>query len=128
MTIRRNSFQLTFLCSVWLIPEAPVVNTSTAWTLAEAAAGRHAEGDQQGARNHPERHAERAVDELRREADQDEGQQVGEGEGADVQRTKLPAGRDDPVPSTPIALRRSGANAGRPDWLRCALTAAVRKS
>ena len=39
MTIRRNSFQFTFLCRVWLIPEAPVVNTSTAWTLAEAAAG-----------------------------------------------------------------------------------------
>ena len=39
MTIRRNSRQFTFLCSVWLIPEAPVVKTSTAWTLAEAAAG-----------------------------------------------------------------------------------------
>ena len=92
MTIRRNSFQFTFLCRVWLIPEAPVVNTSTAWTLAEAAAGLTPMRDQQGARNHPERHAERAVDELRREADQDEGQQIGEGDGADVQRTNAPRG------------------------------------
>ena len=38
--------------------------------------GRHAHhGDEQGVADHPERHAERAVDELRGEADQDEGQQ-----------------------------------------------------
>ena len=43
--------------------------------------GRHAHADQQGARNLPEGHAERAIDQLRGKADQDErdqGRRVGE--------------------------------------------------
>ena len=35
-----------------------------------------AEADQQGVGDNPERHAERAVDDLRAEADRDEGQEV----------------------------------------------------
>jgi len=38
---------------------------------------RHAHADQQSARNLPERHAERAVDQLGGKADQDEGQEEG---------------------------------------------------
>ena len=37
---------------------------------------RDAEADQQGVREHPECHAERPVDDLRAEADRDEGQEV----------------------------------------------------
>ena len=39
MAIRENSFQSTFLCNTWLIPDAPVVKVSTKCTLADARAG-----------------------------------------------------------------------------------------
>ena len=69
-------------------------------------------------RNHPERHAERAVDQLRREADQDEGQDVGEADGGQIEQTRLPARRDKVVRFRSIEMRRAGANVCWPEWLR----------
>ncbi len=36
---RKNSFQFTFLCSTWLMPETPVVKHSARCTPADAVAG-----------------------------------------------------------------------------------------
>ena len=75
MTSRRNSRQSTLRCKTWLTPDAAVVKVSTACTLAEASAGGTPRNTyQQCAVDDPERHAERAIDHLRGETDQNEGQ------------------------------------------------------
>ena len=66
--MRGNSFQSTLRCRTWLAPEAAVVKASTACTLAEATAG---DTPRTLKRAHvellePERHADRAVDQLAR--------------------------------------------------------------
>ena len=60
---------------MWLIPDVPVVKVSTVWTPAEAAAGGIPRLISERARDDPEGHSQRAVDQLRGKARGDERQQ-----------------------------------------------------
>ena len=63
---------------MWLIPETQVVKVSTVMDARRRRGRCNAEADQQRVGDHSECHAERAVDDLRRDTDSDERQQVDE--------------------------------------------------
>ena len=68
---------------------------------------RHAHADQQRARNLPERHAERAVDQLRGKADRGEGQEEGRIGEQRLKDDALPLSQVREMPNRELVRKRN---------------------